>query len=482
MTTDRTILDPRNDVALHEDLVTPMHHHIPGQDFLLAHDPETGAVRRVTPHQAANLVQERAAMPGVHEVEPAPGTRSLSRRLFVRAGTMGAGALAMASAAPRMSFAASPAGARGDLLVVIFLRGAFDGLSAAVPVNDRAYYTARPDIAVRAEDTVALNTQFGLNRHLSGLTGLWNAGQVAVVVGSGLPQVTRSHFQDMVSCEVAAPANQRSGWVGRLLAARSSSTGTFRAISMGSKVAMSLTTTAFNSVAMSSVAEFDLYGWGEAKVPLMRNVDAMFTRAGGRSGEQAHLTLAAIDRLASVRSTTYTPAGGAAYPDTDFGRGLRDIAQMAKSGVGLEAATVDSNGWDMHVDLGSASTGDGWFSRQAREFAGALSAFATDLGDRWNSTTVVAMSEFGRRVSQNGALGVDHGHGNTLWVLGGGIRGGVYGTQPDLTASNLTMGDVPVTTDYRQVLAEVVTGRLGVNDLATVFPGFTPGARLGIVR
>lgn len=155
---------------------------------------------------------------------------------------------------------------------------------------------------------------------------------------------------------------------------------------------------------------------------------------------------------------------------------------MAKAGIGIEVACIDIGDWDMHQNLGSASTETDWFSRRARDFATGLAAFRTDLGERWASTTVVTMSEFGRRVGENGDKGVDHGQGNTMFVAGGGVKGGkVYGSVPSLTSSNLSLGDVPITLDYRQALSEIVSKRLGNAKLGEVFPGFTPGPALGIV-
>lgn len=472
----RQVLDPRHEVVLREDLITPMHHHVPGQDYLLAKDG--GGQRRVSVQEASRLVAAANSTPGVHEVDHVHG-RGFSRRSFLKAGTIGAGAMAVTSIHPRMAFAA---GAR-DLLVVVFLRGALDGLSAVVPVTDSAYYNARPQVAVRPENTFALSSSFGMNNNFSAMKHLWDARQVAIVLGAGGPNVTRSHFEDQNSCEQAAPASMRSGWIGRQLASSSSESGTFRAISMGNQVALSMTTTAFDTVAMSSVDEFNIYAWSGMEKTVTSGVERLFSSAGGTAQEEALLTLRAINELAAIRNAPYTPENGAVYPDTSFGRGLRDIARMSKGEVGLEAATIDFVDWDMHNAMGLATNPNDWFSRQSRELASSLSAFAKDMGSRWGTTTVVLMSEFGRRVAQNGSMGTDHGHGNTLWVLGGGINGGLYGSQPSLAPGNLHMGDVPITTDYRLALAEVVSKRLANGgNLSTVFPGYTPGAMLGLAK
>ncbi|NNG18043.1 DUF1501 domain-containing protein [Naumannella sp. ID2617S] len=475
----RPIHAPANDLGLHEDVLTPMHHHQPGKDFLLAHDDD--GVRPVTVDQAVELARARRS-PGVDEVDQLPdGPRGIRRRSLLAAGSVGLGAMLMPSAGPRLSFAATPG--NRDLLVVVFLRGGFDGLSAVVPVADPAYYAARPGIGVRPEHTFALDSRFGMNQNLAPLKPLWDARQLAVVVGAGNPGVTRSHFDDQVSCELAAPANQRTGWIARHLALASAELGTFRAISIGGQVALSLTTTAFDTLAMSGVKEFDLYSWGALRPRMMGSLSALYANSGGFEVEQSRLLMSAIDRLGALREQTYVPAGGAVYEANRFATGLRDIAQLAKAEIGLEAVTIDSQDWDMHRGLGRADVATDWFARQATELSRALAAFATDLGPRWNSTTVVLISEFGRRVTQNGDLGVDHGHGNTLWLLGGGINGGVFGSQPALAAANLQQGAVPITTDYRTVLAEVISKRLGNTRTGEVFPGWSSTATpLGVAR
>ena len=190
-------------------------------------------------------------------------------------------------------------------------------------------------------------------------------------------------------------------------------------------------------------------------------------------------TLDAVTSMNTIREQTYNPANGADYPDSNWGRGLKDIARLAKADLGMEVACIDYGGWDMHQNIGTP--GGGQFANLASDFAKGIAAFRTDLGSRWNSVTVVTMSEFGRRVEVNGDGGTDHGHGNLMFLMGGGVNGGkVYGTMPTLSPDNLVAGDVPITTDYRQPLAEVVSRRLKNDKLTEVFPGFSPGEALGV--
>lgn len=477
MMTAFSLLDPRNDITSREDLITPMHHHVEGQDFLLANEPD-GSMRRVSTAEAAHLVAASNTTPGVHEVDHVGG-HGFSRRGFLKAGSAGLGAMALASSTPRMAFAATPAGR--DLLVVVFLDGAIDWLSGVVPVADSNYYKARPTIAVQPGDTLALNASYGLNKNMAALKPLWDAKQVAIVLGVGNPAVTRSHFDDRLSCEQAAPSQQRSGWVGRHLASSSAAGGTFRALSMGDRVTTSLTTTAFNAIAMSSVDEFRLSGMTETRPAMAKSLQTLFARAGGQLQQQSKATLDAISQIAPVRDKAYTPA--ASYPSGVFAAGLKDIARMAKSSLMLEAAALNFDDWDMHSSLGKATDPAARFSRNSRALAQGLAAFAKDLGPLWSKTTVVLMSEFGRRVAENAAGGLDHGHGNAMMVLGGGINGGIYGSMPALSSSNLVMGDVPIRVDYRRVLSEIVSHRLanGAN-LGTVFPGYVQQPFLGVAR
>lgn len=477
------------EALLHEDLITPLHDHDESRNRLVA--SIDGEQRALTPSQAGAYATQTAGRPELDEVEHvADGPWRVRRRHVLAGAAAGFGALLASSVMPRYSFAApsptpGPAGvpAQTRPLIAIFMRGGFDGLSAVVPTGDQAYYRARPGIAVRPEDTLGLADGIGLNKNLGALKPLWDEGSLAVVQGAGSPEVTRSHFTDQVTVESAAPASVRSGWLGRHLQTSSAAAGTFRGITIGTSTSLSLTTTAFDTIAMSTIESFDLQTWAdpEAKKRVSSTLDQLYAHAGGSAGKRADLTFDAIDALAQQRQAKYAPRGGAQYPDTPFGRGMREIAQMLRSGLGVEVACIDFGNWDMHQNLGSAANEKDWFSRQAKEFAAAIAAFRADLGDVWSRTTLVTMSEFGRRVAQNGTGGLDHGHGNVMFVAGGGINGRkVYGRVPALVDDALVQGDVPISVDYRQPLAEIVSKRLGNSKLAEVFPGFTPGQPLGI--
>lgn len=481
-----------HDALLHEDLVTPMHAHRDADSRLRVETPD--GPRYVHAHEVDRLVapqRPRTEVPDCEHVDGGP--RRLSRRHVIQGASAGFGALLAAGAQPRYAFAApQPAGSpaatatQRDLLVVVFLRGGMDGISAVAPINDPAYQAARGKTAVTAETSIPLDDTFALNKNLAAFQPLWDAKQLAIVHGAGSTTLKRSHFEDMNTVEQAAPAAMRSGWLGRHLQSSASTQGTFRAITIGNRAVLSLSTTAFETLATSTLDTFKVNGWnGDKSTDIMVSmVEKMFADAGGRAAAQCRQTMQAVAGLADVRAVPgdkYVPANGAVYPDTTFGYGLRDVARLAKAGKGLEVACVDLGDWDMHKGLGSPAVTTDWFSRKSIDLSTSIAAFAQDLGPMWARTTVVTMSEFGRRVQTNADLGVDHGHGNVMFVAGGGINGGqVYGSVPSLTPGNLVLGDVPVTTDYRQVLAEILTKRLLNADLATVLPGFTPGPALGI--
>ena len=183
--------------------------------------------------------------------------------------------------------------------------------------------------------------------------------------------------------------------------------------------------------------------------------------------------------LSKLNATSYKPAKGAIYPKTDFGLGMQQIAQLVKAEVGLEVACVDIGGWDTHANQGGA---EGTLARLLQELAEGIAAFNTDLGEAMRRVTLVTMSEFGRRASENGSAGTDHGHANAMFIVGGGTVGGkVHATWPGLSKEKLYgPGDLALTTDYRDVLSEVLAKRMGNDKLAEVFPGYTPRA-LGVI-
>ncbi|MEU4424163.1 DUF1501 domain-containing protein [Actinoplanes sp. NPDC024001] len=401
-----------------------------------------------------------------------------SRRHLLAAGLAGAG-LAAAGLDTSLAFAADP-GYAGDVLVLLSLRGGFDGLSAVVPAGDAAYYTARPGIAVQKSQLIGGDGFFGLHPALAPLLPYWTGGQLAAVHAVGQPAPNRSHFSAMEELERAAPGTSlRTGWLNRMLGVAGSA-DPFQAIAMGTARPARVLAGPAPHLGLTAVDDLQLTG-DQADRPIAATMAALYAGAPpALAGTAAQLT-AALTRGASLRKAGYTPANGAAYPNTELGAALRDVARLIKSGTGLMSATVDSGDWDMHENLGPATPGRRMFD-QLKALATALAAFAADLGpDGLRRVTLVTVSEFGRRVTQNGSGGLDHGYGNAMFVLGGNVKGGkVYGRWPGLTTAQLRDGDLAVTTDYRAVIGEILRARCGVGDLAGVFPGVAASS-LGIV-
>src|SRR5579871_5182502 len=401
----------------------------------------------------------------------------ISRRVFLRNGAFTMVSLGFApSFLSRTAFAAT--GARAKRLIAIFQRGAVDGLSVVVPHGDAEYYRARPTIAIPrpnagADAAIDLDGLFGLNPRLAALKRFWDAREMAIVHACGSPDSTRSHFDAQDYMETATPGVKSTdeGWLNRCLqATREQEAAPFRAVAVAPQLPRMLQGAA-PAIALHQVDQFGIRA-GQAS----DKVSALFERAYGVSPDtQLNVTgreaFDAIRMLQSANPAQYQPEHGAEYPRAPFGQALKQIAQLVKADVGLEVAFADVGGWDTHVNQGA---GQGQLAGRFDEFGNAIAALVTDLGDRMADTVVLTMSEFGRAVSENGNRGTDHGHGNAMMVIGGGVRGGrVYGRWPGLAREHRYDGrDLAVTTDFRDVFAEVVTRHLGVEDPRPVFPGY----------
>ncbi len=404
--------------------------------------------------------------------ESAPGALAgdlTRRRLLTGLGAVGALTVAEASM-PRLAFAAGGP-ATGDLIVSIFLRGAMDGLSAVVPYADADYHAARPGIRVPANAVHKLDASFGLHPVLAPLLPAWRRRHLAVVHAVGSPHPTRSHFdaQDFMERGVPGSTTLSTGWLGRHLATRNGRS-TLRAVAVGGNVQLSLRGPV-PAVALKRISDFTLIAEDAERAVLETTLDRLYAGLTHPMGASGVSTVGAARRLRALASTTYKPAGGAKYPDTELGRQLTEVARLAKARLGLEAATVDANGWDTHDAMGSAKSGR--MAALLADLGQSLGAFYADLAGM-RGVTLVVMSEFGRRVAENGSGGTDHGHGGVMFVMGAGIRGGrVYGRWPGLAPGRLDRGDLRVTTDYRDVLGEVLTARGGGTRMASVFPRHT---------
>jgi uncharacterized protein (DUF1501 family) len=396
---------------------------------------------------------------------------------LTRRGLLGAAALTGLTGAglsTRLAFAET--GYAGDTLVVLSLRGGFDGLSAIAPIGDADYYRARPTIALPKAKVIAGDGTFGLHPAMAPLLPMWQGGKLAAVHAVGQPDPTRSHFAAMEAMENAAPGTAvRTGWLDRMLGVTGAS-GPLAGVSLGGAMPARLFAGPRPAVSMATIDGFTLAG-NSAKRPMAAALRAMYADAPAPLAGPALAAGQALTATAGLRTAAYTPADGATYPATALGAALRDVARMIKARVGLAAAAVDCGDWDMHDSLGTAVKGQRMYDN-LYDTSLALAAFAADLGpEGLASVTLVTVSEFGRRVQENASRGVDHGHGNAMLLLGGGVRGGkVYAQWPGLAPGALVAGDLAATTDYRSVIGEILQKRCGFGSLSEVFPSVTPSA------
>jgi uncharacterized protein (DUF1501 family) len=398
----------------------------------------------------------------------------ISRRMFVRGGAVAMMGVGSAPAWLARAASANGTGNRRKVLVVVFQRGAMDGLNALVPFGEKLYYDLRPTLAVpqpgKQNGCLDLDGFFGLHPALTPLHKLYQARQLAVVPGTGSPDPTRSHFDAQDYMESGTPGRKSTadGWLNRALPqpAAPSPVSPLRAVSMGTQLARALRGRNA-AVAVSTLQSFEVKDTAGAMAfekLYAGSADKQFHAAGKETFE-------AVKLAQSVARKPYQPAGGAAYPASSLGQSLLEIAKLIKAGVGLEVAFADTTGWDTHVNQA------GPFTNLLTDFARSLAAFHQDMGDRMgDEVMLVTMSEFGRTAKENGNRGTDHGHGNVMFALGGGVHGGVvHGNWPGLEREQLWQGrDLAVTTDFRDVLSETVRHHLGVADTGRVFPGHTP--------
>ena len=426
---------------------------------------------------------------------------NIERRIFVRQG-----ALALLALGLPPDFLLQPlmAGTQGldrkKTLICIFQRGAVDGLSMVVPFGERGYHDSRRSIAIQAPGSqegsaLDLDGFFGLHPALASLQDLYGRGEMAVVHAVGSPHPTRSHFdaQDFMETGTPGVKSTGDGWLNRVLqdtgcaacGGRTLDNPTAHAADhMAGQVAMA-TVPSLRGVSLTSALPRALQGDHPALA--IPDLDDFGIRGGDevgsafrrlyRTGDGDAVSAAADEAFEAVRiletvdPTRYEPADGAEYPNGDFGRSLRQIAQLVKADVGVEIAFADLGGWDTHVRQGAAQ---GQLAGRLTQLGQGIRALYDDLGDRMEDVVILTMSEFGRTVAENGSGGTDHGHANCMLALGGAVNGGrILGDCPGLENEQLYEGrDLAVTTDFRDVFGEVVAGHLGAEHLDRIFPQY----------
>ncbi len=409
---------------------------------------------------------------------------SLSRRQFLTDTGKVAFLAATAPAwLPKVSYAQDYVSNR-DVIVSIYLRGGCDGLTMCVPHGDADYYAARPTLAVPVPESgpnacVDLNGFFGLPQHMLPLHEAYLNGDLAIVHATGSTDPSRSHFDAQRFMEVGLPGASAlgTGWLGRHLASVPPvrPDAALRAVGINYGLPLTLSGGPL-SLPIPNLDAFGMSGYETSRVARSKTLgniyqtDALLTQI-------AYNTQKTITLLDQIDFAGYQPSGGAVYPANGFGTAIKSTAALIKADTGVEAVHLDLGGWDTHAAQGVFT---GAMANLMTTLAGSLSAFHKDVfTDYSGKVVVVVVSEFGRVLYENASSGTDHGHGNVIIVIGHAVNGGtVYSQWPGLKPHQLFAGrSLEVTIDFRDVLGEVVSKRLGNPNLDVVFPSYTPTFR-----
>ncbi len=373
--------------------------------------------------------------------------------------------------------------ANGKTLVVVFQRGACDGLNSVVPYEDDDYYRLRPSIAVRSPNALDpqaaldLDSFFGLHPALTALQSIYRAGDLAILPTVQYDDATRSHFDGQLFIESGAPTIGLDGWLNRHLVTKPKQ-APLRAISLGAGVPDALRDEARVST-FNDLADLRLDNDSDEEQLLKASLETIYaqTAASGYRNEVMRAGRIMLDELGLIdpgAMDSYQPANGAAYTDSSFGRQLMQVAYLIKLGVGLEIAALNIGGWDTHIRQGGGEA-DGIQARRLKEFSDGIAAFYTDLGAQMNDVVLLTMTEFGRTAAENASGGTDHGNAAVWYVIGKSVQGGIHmgaAGWPGLAEAQLLNGRyLAHTLDYRDVLAEVLNKHLNNNNLAALLPG-----------
>ena len=394
----------------------------------------------------------------------------LSRRQFMQLTALGSASLA----APRLVFAGENDDGTDDIIISIFLRGAADGLNVVPPWGDPDYYRLRPSLAIPGPGeeggALALDDLFGFHPGMQSLMPVYEQGDLAVIHACGSHSPSHSHFeaQDLMERGLEESMNEFNGWLGRYLDYRmDDSFGVFHAVAMGIAAPRTLTHQ-LSTIAMPDIESFSLLLPSDQEQAIRKLLQELYP-GDSLLDSSSRDTLAAVDELAQADPLQYSPDNDAQYPESRFGREMQNMGQLIKADIGLRAGALSLGGWDTHE--GEAAT----LASLVPDLADTLAAFHQDMGTRMSGITLVVMTEFGRRAYENGSAGTDHGHGSFMLAMGRNVNGGrVFHEWPGLKDADLYgSGDLEVTTDYRQVLAEMLTQRTAGAPLETLFPGMS---------
>lgn len=412
---------------------------------------------------------------------------AIKRRTFLQGCCAGIAAMSGAKLS-RVSFAQTP-GSPQKVIVSVFLRGGMDALNFIIPHGDTFYQDARPSLGLDGPQTLDIDGYFGLHPSAAALKELFDSQNLALIHATGIPDSdgTRSHFDAQDYLDYGGPSQTQGGWLARYLNSIESGDeygGMFRGISVNSSLALSLNGFP-NGLAMSGADEFTLRGSGPTG-DIRQALRQMYSAAPLELGTVASNTLNAVDMLDANPVGEYTPRPGVEYPGGSFGESLMSVAQLIKSELGMQAATVDLGGWDTHESQTYGNPVQGPYADLVGVLANGLGAFWSDMEGYHDRVTIVVMSEFGRRLRQNTNNGTDHGHAGMMAVIHRAIsEAQVFGEWPGLENENLyERQDLRTTTDFRTVLAEIFHSELGADNqqIAQYFPGFTDPGALGFLQ
>ena len=412
----------------------------------------------------------------------------MNRRYFLKSGGVALASIGVATTSPSFlarALAQTSEKGRRKILIAVFQRGAMDGLNAVVPYAEQDYYNLRSSIAVprpgaggaqpNQAPAIDLDGFFALHPALASFKPIYDSGQLAIIHASGSPDNTRSHFDAQDYMESATPGvkSTADGWLNRYLQSNGAADSSpFRGVAMGPTLPRVMQGKA-SAIAMNNINDFTIRaGGGETGQAVQGGFEAMYSQTVNDALRGAGKeTFDAMKLLKRVNPAQYKPSPDAVYPRGAFGDRLRQVAQLIKSDIGLEIAFTDIGGWDTHANQGSSQ---GQLAARLTEFAQGLSALHIDLKERADDVVILTMTEFGRTARENGNRGTDHGHASVMFALGGSVKGGkVYGKWPGLKSHQLYEGrDLAITTDFRDVFAELAKKHLGATDLNAIFPGY----------
>ena len=394
-----------------------------------------------------------------------------------------------AASLPKVAFAGGGSGPARDILVFVMLRGGMDGISLCVPHADPDYASSRGNAAVpgpgQLNGVTDLDGFFGLSPAASALLPAYQAGELAFIQTVGSTDPTRSHFDQMKFMEGGVPDQGASivntGWLGRHLAtsAPTDPAASLRGVAIDFQSPLTLAGGP-KTLSIPQLANFEFAGFSYSDSERKALLAKMYSRETSGVRASALSSLATVDVLGGIDFVNYAPSGGAVYPNVELGDRFKSAAALIKADVGVEAIEIDRGGWDHHDNMGP---NDGRLAEMLTELSQTLAAFRTDLGALMGNVTVVAISEFGRRVDMNGAGGSDHGRGGCMMVMGGNVNGGqVIHDWVGLDPSVLDFKSLPVRVDYRDIMIEILTERLASTNAASLFPNHTTIADWNVVR